>query len=48
VTILTYGSDAASTHLTNPFWYLDDGNMLPCDPTKTEATNNKGFVARWE
>jgi hypothetical protein len=47
-TILTYGSGAASAHLTNLFRYLDDGNMLPCDPTKTEATNSKGFIARGE
>jgi len=24
-TILTYGSDAATSHLKNAFWYLDDG-----------------------
>jgi hypothetical protein len=47
-TLLTYGTDAASTHLANPFWYLDGGNMLACDPTKTEATrHNKGFISRW-
>ena len=32
-TILTYGSDAAVSHLTDGFWYLDDGDLLPCDPT---------------
>ena len=44
-TILTYGSDAAVSHLTNAFWYLDDGDLLPCDPTATDA-KNKGFIAR--
>ena len=42
-TILTYGSDAAVSHLTNGFWYLDAGDLLPCDPTAEDA----GFVARW-
>jgi len=31
-TIFLYGSDAAATHLTNGFWYIDEGSMLPCDP----------------
>jgi len=35
-TVLTYGSDAAASHLTNGFWYLDDGDLLPCDPTAAE------------
>jgi len=45
-TLLTYGSDAAATHLTNAFWYLDDGDILPCDPTAADA-KNKGFITRW-
>jgi len=28
-TLLTYGSDAAATHLTNAFWYLNNGNLVP-------------------
>jgi hypothetical protein len=46
-TLLSYGSDAAATHLTNAFWYLDNGNTQPNDPTDTytDATNN-GFIAR--
>jgi hypothetical protein len=32
-TLLTYGNDVAQTHLTNAFWYLDTGDMLPHDPT---------------
>jgi hypothetical protein len=45
--ILCYGSDAAASHLTNAFWYLDDGNLLPCNPTTNDAKNNRGFIARW-
>jgi hypothetical protein len=45
-TILTYSNDAATTHVTNAFWYIDSGDMLPCDPS-AEASNNKGFVTRW-
>jgi hypothetical protein len=47
-TLLTYGSDAASSHLTNAYWYLDIGNVLNCDPTATFTdTTNKGFITRW-
>jgi hypothetical protein len=47
-TILTCGSDAAESHLTNAYWYKDDGNMLTCDPTDTYTdTTNKGFIRRW-
>jgi hypothetical protein len=45
-TVLSYGSDDAASHLKNAFWYLDDGDLLPCNPTAAEA-KNKGFVARW-
>jgi len=45
-TLLTYGIDAAATHLTNAFWYLDDGDLLPCDPTAADA-KNKVFITRW-
>jgi hypothetical protein len=46
-TILTYGSDAAVSHLTNAFWYLDDGDMLPTDPSASDA-GNKGLIKRWD
>ena len=36
-TILTYGSDAATWHLTNAFWYKGDVDLLPCDPTAGDA-----------
>jgi hypothetical protein len=45
-TLLSYGSDAAASHLTNAFWYLDDGDLLPGDPTSALSTN-KGVIARW-
>jgi hypothetical protein len=46
-TLLTYGNDAAQTHLTNAFWYLDNGDMLPCDPTaEVTAATNAGFKVR--
>ena len=46
-TLLTYGSDAASSHLTNSNCYLDTGDMNPCDPmaeAHTTSTNNV-FIA---
>jgi hypothetical protein len=47
-TLLTYGSDAASSHLTNSYWYLDTGDVLTCDPTAAATdTTNKGFATRW-
>ena len=45
-TLLTYGSDAATTQLTNAFFYLDDGDLLPCDLTAADA-KNKDFITRW-
>jgi len=49
-TLLTYGTDAAATHLTNAHWYRDTGDMLPSDSTSTTitATTNRGFNTRWE
>ena len=45
-TLLTYGSDAANSYLTNGFCYLDTGDLLPCYPTKAKSMNT-GFIARW-
>jgi len=45
--LLTCGSDAANSHLTNAYWYLDEGDVLAGDPTST-SIKNKGFVKRWE
>ncbi|GFG40884.1 hypothetical protein Cfor_11566, partial [Coptotermes formosanus] len=42
--ILTYSNHAATTHLTNAFWYIDSGDTLPGDPS-AEASN-KGFATR--
>jgi hypothetical protein len=44
-TLMTYGFDAANTHLTPSAWYLDSGD-LACDPTVADSTN-KGFITRW-
>jgi len=43
----TFGSDAANSHLTNAYWYLDEGDVLAGDPT-SDSTKNEGFVKRWE
>ena len=45
-TLLTYGNDAATTHLRNAMWIMDDGNMVACEPTSDDVSNNKGFVTR--
>jgi len=45
--LLTYGSDAANSHLTYAYWYLDEGDVLAGDPTTT-SIKNKRFVKRWE
>jgi hypothetical protein len=45
-TLLSYGSDAAHSHLTNAFWYPDSGDMSPCCPARFPAKNT-GFVRRW-
>jgi len=45
-TLLSYSLDATISHLTNAYWYKDQGDMKPCDPTKTESTNT-GFIDRW-
>jgi hypothetical protein len=44
-TLLTYGSDAVDSNLTNAFWYHDNGDMGPCEPTATSTdATNKGFI----
>ena len=49
-TLLTYGNDAATSHLTNSFWYLDTGDMQVSSPSaaETTTTRNTGFIARWQ
>ena len=50
-TLLTYGSDTAASHLTNALWYLNFGDMLPCDLSeagKTAHATNLGFITRWD
>ena len=45
--ILSYGSDATESHLTNSLWYLDNGYLLPCD-SSAETIKNMGFFTRWK
>ena len=49
-TLLTYGTDAAATHLTNSYWYRESGDMMRCDPTTATVTalNNRGFITCWD
>ena len=48
-TLMIYGSDAAVTHLSNAYWYLDTGDIQPVDPSAENVTamTNKGFILRW-
>ena len=43
--LLTYGSDAENSHLTNAYWYMDEGDVLAGNPTSYNI-KNKGFVKR--
>ena len=45
-TLLTYGQDASRSHLTNVFWYLDDGDILAKDAPSDFS--NRGYHARWK
>ena len=46
-TLLSYGNEAAESHLTNAFCYRDTGDLIVCDPTAaTNTTTNTGFLAR--
>ena len=45
-TFLTYGSDASNSHLTNAYWYLDEGDVLAGDPT-SDIFKNEGHAKRW-
>jgi hypothetical protein len=38
-TLLTYGSDAAVSHLSSAYWCLATGDMIPCDPTAETLTS---------
>ena len=45
-TLLTYGNDAATKHLRNAMWIMDDGNMVACGLSSDDASNYKVFVTR--
>jgi len=44
--LMTYGSDAAISHLTTAYWYLDEGDVLAGDPT-SDIFKNEGHAKRW-
>ena len=47
---MTYGIDAAATHLSNAYWFLDTGDTQPNDPLAENltATTNRRFITRWQ
>jgi len=47
-TLLTDGSDAKATHLSNAYWYLDTGDMQPVDHSAENMTamTNRVFILR--
>ena len=45
--LLTYGTDAADSHLRMAYWELDEGNLLAGDCSKPSELCNTGFLARW-
>jgi len=46
---LTYGTDAAVSHFTNAYWYIDGPGVDPCDTSAADAEKtNKGFDDRWK
>jgi len=44
---VTYGNDAADSHLKMVYWYLGEGNKKGGDANKPQKTNNGGFITRW-
>ena len=48
-TVMTYGTDAAATHLSNAYRYLDTGDMQPVEPSAENltATANLEFILLW-
>ena len=46
--LLTYSTHAAS-HLSNSYWYSDNGDMNQSDPMAEtyNSSTNDGFIARW-
>ena len=34
--VLTNGSNAKASHLKDTLWYIDNGDLLACDPSKAE------------
>jgi len=49
-TLMTYGTEAAATNLSKPYWYLDTGDMLLSEPSAENltATAHREFINRWK
>ena len=49
-TLMTCGSDAAATHLSNAYCYHDIGDMRPVDLSAQNVTamTNRGFILCWK
>jgi len=45
--LLTYGNDAAESHLRMEYWELDEGDFKAGDCSKPAELSNTGFCARW-
>jgi hypothetical protein len=46
-TLHKYGRNAANTHFTNAYWYIDSGDVVACYPKKADS-KNKLFIRRCE
>jgi len=46
---MNYGTVAEGSYLSNAYWYLDMGDMHPCDLTAEmlTVTKNWGFITLW-
>jgi len=49
--LLTYGTHAAASHLSNAYWYIETDDMQHCSEPMTKnltATANLGFTTSWD
>jgi len=42
-TLMIYDTDVAAMHLTNSFWYLDKGDMVPCELTAAQISTKNSI-----
>jgi len=45
--LLTYGTDAADSHLRMAYWELDERDLKGGDCSKPAELSDTGFLARW-